>query len=88
MASYPWQHRFHAAGRGAAASSGDRWRARPAPTSRAPRWSAAEGGTEVVLTVTFLDGLLRYCLALGPDCRVVRLARGGCARFREMAEAS
>ncbi len=36
------------------------------------------------LSVTYLDGLLRFCLALGPDCRV-EAPEAAVARVREMA---
>lgn len=38
----------------------------------------------VALPVTFLDGLLRFCLQLGPDCRV-EAPEHARARVAEMA---
>jgi proteasome accessory factor B len=35
------------------------------------------------LSVTYLDGLLRFCLALGPDCRV-ESPEPAVTRVREM----
>jgi hypothetical protein len=37
-----------------------------------------------VVEVTFVDGLVRYALSLGPDCRVVS-PDAAAARHREMA---
>ncbi|WNG39660.1 WYL domain-containing protein [Archangium violaceum] len=71
VATYPWQHRFHARmdvrlrltgelmGRAASLFPG-------ASVAPAPD----EAGVLVELPVTFLDGLLRFCMQLGPDCRV------------------
>jgi proteasome accessory factor B len=39
--------------------------------------------TRARLTVTALDGLLRFCLALGPDCRV-EAPEPAVTRVREM----
>jgi proteasome accessory factor B len=35
------------------------------------------------LNVTYLDGLLRFCMALGPDCRV-EAPEAAVTRVREM----
>lgn len=79
VASHPWQHRFHAPVevqlelRGELAGMGPRL----FPGSR-----EEEGRT--VLSATFLDGLVRHALSLGPDCRVVGPEQA-VARHREMA---
>ncbi|MGZ3457367.1 MAG: helix-turn-helix transcriptional regulator [Archangium sp.] len=85
VATYPWQHRFHARmdvrlrlegellGRAASLFPG---------AAVAPAEDGA--GVRVELPVTFLDGLLRFCLQLGPDCRV-ESPEEACQRVKEMA---
>jgi proteasome accessory factor B len=85
VASYPWQHRFHArldvrlrltgelVPRAATLFPG----ARTAP-------AADREDLLVELPVTFLDGLLRFCLQLGPGCRV-EAPEDAQRRVKEMA---
>lgn len=67
--SYPWQHRFHDVMEVTLVLSGE-------PAKRAssllPGATLESDGERVraKLPVTFLDGLLRFCLALGTGCRV------------------
>jgi proteasome accessory factor B len=85
VASYPWQHRFHPrvdvrlrltgelASRAASLFPGG---------TVAP---ATEGeGVLVDLPVTFLEGFLRFCLQLGPACRV-ESPEDARTRVKEMA---
>ena len=72
VASWTWQHRIHEprpvkvrllgelAGRASSLFPGGR--VEPGPLG--------SRSVLVELQVTYLDGLLRYCLSLGPDCRV------------------
>ncbi|HYO54010.1 WYL domain-containing protein [Archangium sp.] len=71
VASYPWQHRFHARLDVRLRLTGELM-ARAAVLFPGASVAPAEdgGGVLVELPVTFLDGLLRFCLQLGPDCRV------------------
>jgi proteasome accessory factor B len=85
VASFPWQHRIHArrdvrlrltgelAPRAASLFPG----ARVLP-------AVDDEGVGVELSVTYLDGLLRFCLQLGPACRV-ESPEDARARVREMA---
>jgi hypothetical protein len=51
------------------------------PGARAVREGEA---TQVTVTATFLDGLLRYALSLSPECRVLA-PEPAAARFGELA---
>lgn len=70
VASAVWQHRFHSPMdvelrlRGELSAMGMRLFADE-------RVETSEGEAKVTVRATFLDGLLRYALSLGPDCRVV-----------------
>jgi proteasome accessory factor B len=84
VAQYPWQHRFHAPVdvelelRGELAARAESLLP-GAPVTR-------EGDVaRVRVPTTFQDGLLRFCLALGPGCRVLA-PEAARARLREMAE--
>lgn len=81
--SYPWQHRFHEPLEVTLLLSGD-----PARRASAlfPGATLEVDGERVRarLPVTFLDGLVRFCLALGTGCRVEG-PESAVARAREMA---
>ncbi len=83
VAYFPWQHRFHEPMEVTMLLSKD-----PAQraTSLFPGATVEPEGDRVRarLTVTSLDGLLRFCLALGPDCRVEG-PEAAVTRVREMA---
>jgi proteasome accessory factor B len=83
VASYPWQHRIHS----------------PVPVTLSLRGEIAnlaarlfpdakvqQAGTcsEAVVTATYVDGLLRYALSLGPDCAVLAPA-DAVERWKQMA---
>ncbi|MFL5344939.1 MAG: helix-turn-helix transcriptional regulator [Hyalangium sp.] len=82
VAYYPWQHRFHEPMEVALRLRGD-------PAQRVSSLfpgatvEQVEGGVRARLSVTSLDGLLRFCLALGPDCRV-ESPEPAVSRVREM----
>jgi proteasome accessory factor B len=82
VANYPWQHRFHEPMAVTLLLRGE-------PAQRAsslfPGATVESEGerTRARLTVTSLDGLLRFCLALGPDCRV-ESPEPAVTRVREM----
>lgn len=82
VAEYPWQHRFHEPMEVAL-----RLRGEPAQrvASLFPGASVeqVEGGVRARLSVTALEGLLRFSLALGPDCRV-ESPEAAVSRVREM----
>jgi proteasome accessory factor B len=69
VAYFPWQHRFHETMEVTLLLRGD-----PAQrvTSLFPGATVDSEGDRVRarLGVSYLDGLLRFCMALGPDCRV------------------
>jgi proteasome accessory factor B len=83
VAYYPWQHRFHEPMEVTLSLKGD-------PGQRAASLfpgAAVEPQGERVrarLNVTYLDGLMRFCMALGPDCRV-EAPEAAVTRVREMA---
>jgi proteasome accessory factor B len=85
VAGSPWQHRFHARMDVRLRLTGE---LAPRAASLFPGAEvdpAAEGeGVSVALPVTYLDGLLRFCLQLGPACRVESPEEAR-ARVREMA---
>ncbi len=84
VAYFPWQHRFHEQVEVVLHLS-DTLASRAAGLLPGATLAPAEaGGVRARLPVTFLDGLLRFCLALGPDCRVEGPERAQ-ARLREMA---
>ena len=86
VASYAWQHRFHE-------PEPVRLRLTGELAARAamlfPGASLAPGPEGVLVTlptVTYLDGLLRYCLQLGADCQVEAPERAR-ASVKAMAQA-
>lgn len=85
VASYPWQHRFHERLEARLRLTGELM-TRGASLFPGACVAPAEdgGGVLVALPVTFLDGLLRFCLQLGPDCRV-EAPEHARARVAEMA---
>jgi proteasome accessory factor B len=84
VAHYPWQHRFHPPLDVELELSGELAARAESLLPGAP--VVREGGiAHVRVTTTFTDGLLRFCLQLGPDCRV-RAPESARLRLREMAE--
>jgi proteasome accessory factor B len=71
VASSPWQHRFHEIVNARLRLTGELL-TRGASLFPGATVAPAEDGEGVLveLPVTFLDGLLRFCLQLGPECRV------------------
>ncbi len=80
--SYPWQHRFHEAMEVTLRLSGEPARRAGGLFPGAPVETEGEH-VRVRLPVTYLDGLLRFCLALGTGCRVEG-PEAAVARAREM----
>ncbi|WP_434387670.1 helix-turn-helix transcriptional regulator [Melittangium boletus] len=71
VASYPWQHRFHPRLEARLRLTGELAGRAATLFPGAQVTPAAEGGGMLVtLGVTFLDGLLRFCMQLGPECHV------------------
>jgi len=83
VASYPWQHRLHARMDVKLRLLGE---LAPRAESLFPGATVASGdeGVSVTLPVTYLEGLLRFCLQLGPACRVESPEEAR-VRVREMA---
>ena len=69
VASYTWQHRIHPPQQVRLLLTGE-LAARVSTLFPGGTVTPAPEGVFVDLTVTFLDGLLRYCMQLGPECRV------------------
>ncbi|HLL03337.1 MAG TPA: WYL domain-containing protein [Myxococcaceae bacterium] len=87
VAYYPWQHRFHEPMEVTLSLNGDPGQrvASLFPGATVEPQPGPEGGrTRARLSVTYLDGLLRFCMALGPDCRV-EAPEAAVSRVREMA---
>lgn len=84
VASYPWQHRFHPPVTVRLALRGEL-----APLAQGLFPSATVGRRDeeavVDLSATFLEGLCRYALSLGPGCRVESPTEA-VSVWREMAE--
>jgi proteasome accessory factor B len=83
VAAFPWQHRFHepvpvgVRVTGSLAALGTRL----FPDARAePR----KDGVELTVPATYVDGLARYALSLGPECKVVSPPMAA-SRWRAMA---
>ncbi|MDY7231838.1 helix-turn-helix transcriptional regulator [Hyalangium rubrum] len=83
VAYYPWQHRFHEPMEVTLLLRGEASK-RAASLFPGATVEPTEQGVRAKLNVTFLDGLLRFCLALGPDCRV-ESPEAAVTRVREMA---
>ncbi len=84
VASYAWEHRFHEPVDVELRLTGELARIAQGavPTAKL----AEEGGAvKAVVRATFLDGLLRYALSLGPEC-VVASPPAAAPRAREMAQ--
>lgn len=83
VAGYAWQHRFHEPVEVGLLLSGELapLAARAFPGARV---EARGEQAHVVVAATFLDGLMRYALSLGPGCRVVSPG-SAVERFRQMA---
>ncbi len=85
VASYPWQHRFHPRVDVRLRLTGELLSRAAALFPGASVAPAEDGeGVLVDLPVTFLDGLLRFCLQLGPACRV-ESPEDAKTRVKEMA---
>ncbi|AKQ68733.1 Putative DeoR-family transcriptional regulator [Myxococcus hansupus] len=84
VAYFPWQHRFHEQVEVVLHLSGTLASRAAGLLPGATLEPVEAGAVKARLPVTFLDGLLRFCLALGPDCRVEGPERAQ-ARLREMA---
>ncbi|MBZ4400298.1 WYL domain-containing protein [Myxococcus sp. MISCRS1] len=85
VAYFPWQHRFHEPQEVVLRLSGALASRASGLFPGAVLEQVAEGGiTRAHLKVSFLDGLVRFCLSLGADC-VVEGPESACARLREMA---
>ena len=71
VARYPWQHRFHERLEARLRLTGE-LAARASTLFPGAEVAPVSGGEGVLVTlaVTYLDGLLRFCLQLGPDCHV------------------
>ena len=83
VASYPWQHRIHAPVEVALSLRGEISKLGPRlfPDAKVH----LEGfGSRVILSATYIDGLLRYALSLSPDCSVVSPATA-VERWKQMA---
>ncbi|MCE9669426.1 WYL domain-containing protein [Myxococcus stipitatus] len=83
VAYFPWQHRFHAPVEVTLRLSGA-LSSRAAGLFPGAALEPLEAGvTRARLPVSFLDGLARFCLSLGPDC-LVEGPESAQARLREM----
>lgn len=84
VATFPWQHRFHAPIEVTLELRGELAALAPRFFADQPTAPTGDGqGTQVTVRATFLEGLLRYALSLGPGCRVVAPADAA-ARWREL----
>jgi proteasome accessory factor B len=83
VASYPWQHRIDAPVEVTLSLRGDLapLASRIFPDSHV---ESRSGESTAVVVATFLDGLLRYALSLGADCKVTAPAEA-VSRWRQMA---
>jgi proteasome accessory factor B len=83
VASYVWQHRFESPLEVQLVLTGARasLAAHAFPDAQVERQGDR---VRVTLTCTFLDGLIRYALSLGADCKVVS-PPSAVARYRELA---
>jgi proteasome accessory factor B len=82
VAYYPWQHRFHEPMEVTLLLRGDAAQ-RAASLFPGATVEPADGNARARLSVTYLEGLLRFCLALGPECRV-ESPEPAVTRVREM----
>lgn len=84
VASVPWRHRFHDPLEVTLTLHGELapMAARLFPDEQL---RTEDGVTTVVVRATFLDGLLRHLLSLGPGCKV-RAPQQATARFAELVE--
>jgi proteasome accessory factor B len=81
VATWPWQHRFHAPVNVELELTGD---LAPLAASLFPQ--AAKGEARFTVPATDLDGLLKYVLSLGANARVVGPPEAT-ARFKTLAQA-
>ena len=84
VAYFPWQHRFHEPVEVTLRLSGALATRAASLLPGATLEPSEEGVVLARMRVTFLDGLVRFCLQLGPDCRVEGPERAR-ARVKEMA---
>jgi proteasome accessory factor B len=84
VGEYAWQHRFHEPLEATLLLRGE---LAPRAASLFPGAKVEPDGDRVRarLSVTYLEGLLRFCMALGPDCRV-EAPEPAVTRVREMAQ--
>lgn len=84
VASFPWQHRFHEPVSVTLALWGELARLAPRlfPDGKV---EVQPSRTTVVLAASYLEGLSRYALSLGPGCRVLAPPKA-VAQWREMAQ--
>jgi proteasome accessory factor B len=83
VASYPWQHRFHEPVRVELELGGE---LAPLAQSAFPTGRVRANGQKASVDVeaTYVDGLVRYALSLGPHCKVVSPASAR-DRWKQMA---
>jgi len=84
VATYPWQHRIDAPLQVVLSLRGDLapLAGRIFPDAEV---DSKAGESTAVVVATFLDGLLRYALSLGGDCRVIAPPQA-VSRWRQMAD--
>ncbi|WP_224242022.1 helix-turn-helix transcriptional regulator [Hyalangium gracile] len=82
VANYPWQHRFHEPMEVTLLLRGELAQRAASLFPGAAVESTAEG-SRARLSVTSLDGLLRFSMALGPECRV-ESPEAAVSKVREM----
>lgn len=70
-ANQPWEYRFHEPTPVELRLTGELARIAPGLFPGAASERDEDGSARVRLTVTYLDGLLRYALSLAPDCAVL-----------------
>ncbi|MBJ6761067.1 WYL domain-containing protein [Myxococcaceae bacterium JPH2] len=84
VAYFPWQHRIHAMEEVVLRLSGALASRAAGLFPGAVLEPAEDGVVRARLPVTYLDGLIRFCLSLGADCRV-ESPEGARSRLRDMA---
>lgn len=85
VGSQPWEHRFHAPEKVRVVLTQELARLADRLFPGSSVVERREGATELEVAATYVDGLVRYALSLGPDCRVTAPA-GARGRWRQMAE--
>jgi len=84
VGSHPWQHRLHEPVEVTLSLSGELAQLASSLFPDQPAEATEEGTTRVTVRATYLDGLLRYVLSLGQECRVLSPERA-VERHGEMA---